>query len=150
MKQKWWLIISIIILLGLTYPFVFPSRGWSTLGGKNKQPQVIINGKTINVEIAKTDTERQKGLSGRTSLDANAGMLFIFPKADIWPFWMKDTKIPLDIIYINNNHIVDMTTLQPQNGDNIPQYTPQNKANYVLELNANSGFKVSDEVKINL
>lgn len=138
MKRNWWLILIIVIALALTFPYVF----------KSKQPQVSIDGKTFNVEIAQTDAEHTKGLSGRDFLAPDAGMLFIFPSSDIHTFWMKDTLIPLDIIYINDNNIVEITTLQPQNGDNIPKYTPQNKANYVLELNANSGFKVDDEVKI--
>jgi len=88
----------------------------------------------------------------RSHLDANSGMLFVFPKSDIQTFWMKDTLIPLDIVWLNNNRIVEMTTLQIPNGDTIPEYTPKNKANYVLELNAGeiikNDFKVGDVVKI--
>ena len=147
MKQKWWLIGSIIILLALTYPFVFSK--------KNKQaPQVRIKNKTIQVEIVKTDIERQKGLSNRISLDDDSGMLFVFSKPDIYPFWMKDTLIPLDIIWIKDNKIVDMTQLQPQHGDNISSYTPKEPANYVLEVNANytknNNISIGDEVKFQL
>lgn len=138
MKKNWVLITIIVGLLAITYPLVF----------KNKPSIVIINSKKINVELATTDKERIKGLSGRSTLSPDTGMLFIFPTTDIWPFWMKDTKIPLDIIWINNNIIVDTTTLNIPMNNNIPQYTPQNKANYVLEVNANSGFKIGDKIKI--
>ena len=138
MKKNWWLIIILVVALIVTFPYVF----------KKTKPQVIINDKTFNIELAKTSAELTKGLSNRDYLAPDAGMLFIFSKTDIWPFWMKDTRIPLDIIWIQNNKIVDITTLQPQNGDNIPEYSPKEKANYVLEINADSGFKVGDKVKI--
>jgi uncharacterized membrane protein (UPF0127 family) len=146
MKNKWILILIITFALVLTYPFIF----------KNKNPKVIINGKTISIEIARTDTERAKGLSNRDYLAADSGMLFVFPKSDIYPFWMKDTKIPLDIVWINastslsTGKIVDIVTLTPQTSDSIPEYSPKEKANYVLELNANSGFKIGDEVDIKI
>lgn len=138
MKRNWWLILIIVMALAVTFPYVF----------KKRSPQVIIGNRTYGVELAQTEEQMQKGLSGRDHLDINAGMLFVFPASDIYPFWMKDTLIPLDIIYINNNIIVDIATLQPQNSSDIPQYTPTQKANFVLELNANSGFKVGDEVNI--
>lgn len=125
---------------------------------KSASPQgiVLINNQQFNIEIARTDAERQKGLMGRTSLDINAGMLFVFPSSDIYSFWMKETLIPLDIIFINNNKIVELTSLQPQNPQDtlIPQYTPKNKANYVLELPAGTAskhnFQPGNPVKINL
>ena len=145
MKRNWWLILILIVLLVITFPFVF----------KKKSPQVIIGNKIFNVELAEKPEAIQKGLMGRPSLAPDAGMLFIFGRADIYPFWMKNTLIPLDIIWINastslsTGKIVEVTTLQPPADNNNPlTYTPKEKANYVLELNANSGFKVGDEVKI--
>jgi uncharacterized membrane protein (UPF0127 family) len=150
MKQKWWLIISIIILLALTYPFVFSKKNTNI-------SQVEINGKIIKVEIAKTDEARNKGLSNRKTLEANSGMLFIFDKPGIHPFWMKDTLIPLDIIWLTPSKtkgiytIVDMTQLQPQRGDNVPSYTPKKEAQYALEVNANyarnNNISIGDEIK---
>lgn len=137
-KNYWWILIICIVLFAL-YPFVFRTT---------KTTQVIINSKIFNIEVADNDAERAKGLSGRDYLASDTGMLFVFPKADIWPFWMEGTKIPLDIIYIDNNKIVEVTTLAPPTDGNIPSYTPTQKAQYVLELNANSGFKVGDSVQI--
>jgi len=143
MNKKWFVSI-ILILLALTFPFVFP---------RNKVVKVEIGGKTITAEIAKTDTQRVKGLSGRDHLDNDKGMLFVFPQNGLYSFWMKNTKIPLDIIWINNNKIADQTTLDPQIDDQIPQYTPKNPANYVLEVNAGfleeNQIKIGDEVKLN-
>lgn len=150
MKQKWWLIGSIIVLLALTYPFVFSKNNTNI-------SQVEIKGKIIKVELARNDETRTKGLSNIKTLEANSGMLFIFPKSDIHPFWMKETLIPLDIIWITPSRakglytIVDMTQLQPQRGDNIPSYTPKKEAMYVLEVNANyaknNNINIGDEVK---
>lgn len=137
MKYFWIIIILVILAILILQLFKEP-----------KVPHVTINNKIYTVEVAKTEFERTKGLSGRTQLDPNSGMLFVFDKPNIYPFWMKNTLIPLDIIYINNNKVVEIATLQPQGGENIPRYTPQNNANYVLELNAGSGVKVGDEVKI--
>ena len=140
MKRNWWLILIIVCALAATFPYVF----------KTKSPQVKIGDKIFNIEIAKTNVERAKGLSGRDSLAPDTGMLFIFPRSDIYSFWMKDTSIPLDILWIQDNKIVDITTLNPPTDNYIPSYTPKEKANYVLELNANSGLKIGENVKIEI
>ncbi len=142
--KYWWVLIIVLVIVVIGLGVFFFCR--------NKKPQVTINNKTFNVEVALTDAQREKGLSGRTELDANSGMLFVFPKSDIETFWMKETKIPLDIIWIDDSKIVEMTTLDPQIGTDIPSYTPKNKANYVLEINAGmaseDNIKVGDSVKI--
>ena len=103
----------------------------------------------------------------RTNLLEYKGMLFVFDFEGIYGVWMKDTLIPLDIIWLAPSlgsrarlesevegmyRIVDMTTLQPQTFNNIPQYTPKSPAEYVLEVNENftmkNGIKIGDEIKI--
>jgi uncharacterized protein len=147
-KQYFYLFFILLILIFVAFIFNFGSSE----DIKNKTVYVIINNHKFNVEIADTEIKREQGLMNREHLDENAGMLFVFPKPDIQTFWMKNTHIPLDIIWIENNQIVEMTSLEPQRGDNIPEYTPKNKANYVLELNAGLaqryGFKIGNEVKI--
>ncbi len=90
---------------------------------------------TLSAELATTNEARAKGLSNRESLATHTGMLFLFPSTDIYPFWMKDTQIPLDIIWLNDKKVVEITSLEPANGLSIPQHTPSKKANAVLELN---------------
>lgn len=121
-----------------------------------ENPTITIGGKTFAVEVADTDEERAKGLSGRDNLDEEKGMLFVFERPVLSSFWMKDTRIPLDIIFIDNNRIVTIYEgVQPQ--PNVPnnqlqRYTSTEPAKYVLEVNAGLskryGFQKQDEVKI--
>ena len=94
------------------------------------------NGSKISTETARTPSEWQQGLSGRTSLGKLSGMIFLFPVPGTHPFWMKNTLIPLDIIWLDNKKVVEIATLAPQDGVSIPQHTPQHNADAVLEINA--------------
>lgn len=142
--RKILVLILAILVLGALLILIYPYT--------KKKATVIINNQKFSVEVARTQSQQEKGLSGRGHLDHNSGMLFVFEKSDIYSFWMKDTLVPLDIIWIDNNQIVEMTTLNPPIGDNIPEYTPKNKAKYVLELPAGTkeryNFKAGDPVEI--
>ena len=112
---------------------------------------VKIGNKSYSAIIAKSDKDRMKGLSGRNSLDKNTGMLFVFDKKAPYPFWMKDMKFPIDIIYIDDNKIVDIfeNVPAPQKGTplyNLPVYKPKADANYVFEINA--GQSTQNSIKI--
>ncbi len=99
------------------------------------------------VEIAKSKHEKKKGLQCRKHLKEDEGMLFIWNFEDYRYFWMKNTNIPLDIIFINSNlEIVDIfLNAKPNRLDLI---SSNQKAMYILELNAgiskNLGLKVGD------
>ena len=120
-----------------------------------KVPQVEIGDAIVIVELAITPEEQAKGLMHRTHLGENKGMLFIFEKEKPLSFWMKNTFIPLDMIFINSeNKIVDFKKAKPCQGENCKQYTSKDDAKYVLEVNA--GFaeqhkvSVGDEIKMNV
>jgi uncharacterized protein len=89
----------------------------------------------LEIEIADDDDERMRGLMDRQNLPDNAGMLFIFPNEELRSFWMKNTYISLDIIYINSQkEIVSIQKYtQPKSTYSIPSEKP---AMYVLEVNA--------------
>jgi len=70
---------------------------------------VTVAGKKVSVEIADTDAKREKGLSERKSLCADCGMLFVFDKPDIYSFWMPEMNFNIDIIWIADNKVADIT-----------------------------------------
>ena len=94
----------------------------------------------INAEFAKTPEELAKGLMNRNSLDENSGMFFIFPNEETRSFWMKDTLIPLDVIFVSSTgRVNEIITLNPCHETEICQfYNSKTPARYVLETNAGS------------
>ena len=107
-----------------------------------KEGELVILKKTtgstkinLDIEIADNDYEIQTGLMYRTSMKSNQGMLFIFDDIRERFFYMKNTKIPLDLIYINENkHIVSFQkNAKPYDESSLPSELP---AKYVLEINA--------------
>ena len=120
------------------------------------QNQVCFGRQCFFVELAKTEAEREKGLMYKTYLNKNAGMLFIFNKEGIYPFWMKNTLISLDIIWIDgNNEVVFIShDAQPCKSLICPTINPSAKAKYVLEINAGmakkTGFKAGDSLELKI
>ncbi len=109
-------------------------------------PTIKVGDVFINVELAVTPHEHAQGLSGRTSLPENQGMLFMFDKPGQYSFWMKDMNFPIDIIWIDENYrIADITkNLSP---DTFPQsFQPSKPAQYVLEVTA--GFADRNNINI--
>lgn len=96
----------------------------------------------IMVELADTTEKRARGLMFRDSLAKNHGMLFTFPEPQQWSFWMKNTRISLDIVWIDRNkkivHIERHVPTCSRTDDGCPQYQPNEGALYVLELAAGS------------
>ena len=90
---------------------------------------------SLNIEIADTDFDIQTGLMYRNSMKNNQGMLFVFDDETKRFFYMKNTKIPLDLIYINaNKNIVSFQkNAKPFDESSLPSNAP---AKYVLEINA--------------
>lgn len=99
---------------------------------------VCFGRRCIRVEIADTQAERELGLQYRHQLADNDGMLFVFTDSGRYGFWMKDTLIPLDIIWLDHNReIVHIQTdVPPCSADPCPVYQPGQDAVYVLEINA--------------
>ncbi len=110
----------------------------STLWAKNKIITIeLANQQKFHCEIANTPETLSRGLMYRDELAQNTGMLFVFPYPDVWPFWMKNTKIQLDMIWLDENRqvIYVVENAQPCQ-DKCPFYQPKqfNKASYVIEL----------------
>ncbi len=99
---------------------------------------VFIPPKTkIEAELAYTDETRATGLMNRESMPQDAGMLFLFSDMDFQTYWMKNTLIPLDLIWLNERkEVVYLVSAPPCQADPCVSYSPQQKAKYVLEVNA--------------
>lgn len=90
---------------------------------------------TLNIEIADSPKEREKGLMNRTELAADAGMLFVFKEPMIPAFWMKDTKIPLDIIFFDpEGQFVNSYSMEPCTENPCPSYKAAAITSYALEV----------------
>ena len=100
---------------------------------------------TFNVEVAKTIEERRIGLMYRKKLLNNEGMLFIFPREKIIQLWMKNTYIPLDVIFISENKvIVDIKKNMEKLSETIVK--SKVKSRYALEFNAGLINKLDIEI----
>ena len=100
--------------------------------------RVCFPGVCYAVELAATPENRQRGLQNRAQLAPDKGMLFVFPVSSAYGFWMKETLIPLDMIWMDQNrriiHIEEH--VPPCESSPCPVYEPAEPALYVLEVNA--------------
>ncbi len=142
-----------IILIGIFVPTLLILNFSLT----RKTPSAIINGKVFAVDVAKSDLEKEKGLSIYNKIPENKGMIFTFETPDYYPFWMKDMKFAIDIIYIRNGKITDIfqNVAFPKSPDEkLEIIKPQEKSDTVLEINAGLSnkynFKKGDLVRINI
>lgn len=115
-----------------------------------------ISDQYFSLDIANSSYLQAKGLSKRPSLCSNCGMIFIFNGESIRYFWMKDTLIPLDMIFVKTNgQVTDIFTANPEIGRSDYQlkiYQSSVPVKYVIELNADTSkkinLKVGDFIKI--
>lgn len=98
-----------------------------------------INGRQYEVTIADTTTERQRGLSGRTSLARDHGMVFVFDQSDRHCMWMKDMRFAIDMLWVNDQGVV-VHQARDVSAETYPQAFCNDSApaRYVIELPAGS------------
>lgn len=109
------------------------------------QPWVELGGHHYVVELAKDDAERARGLMFRESMPGDHGMLFIHDVQEPQAYWMKNTRIPLDILYFDNDRklVTQQRDVPPCSlGNACPPYPSNAPARYVLELNAGQAEKL--------
>jgi len=110
---------------------------WKNMENTQK---VTLNNKKYTLEVARTEEEKRKGLGGREVLNDGDGMIFLYDKTDYLNFWMKDTLIPLQILFVNKCEIVDIAEMavekDPANLQKI--YKSKAKADRAIELNIKS------------
>lgn len=117
------------------------------------EPKVCFAGDCFLVEVADNPIEQARGLMNRQSLGQDHGMLFVFDREEIHSFWMKNTLIPLDVIWIGKDKRVKaIQTLEPCQTEECPHANPGSPALYVLEINGGlaqrSGINAGDAVDI--
>ncbi|MDP3970425.1 MAG: DUF192 domain-containing protein [bacterium] len=118
---------------------------------------VKFNDSEINTYIADEESERNLGLGDIAELEWNQGMLFVYDESDEYSYWMKDVEYPIDIIWLSDDYIVDITENVPPEAEGTSllqyqSYSPHAPVNRVLEVNAGyvqeNNVKIGDIIKI--
>lgn len=137
-------------LLGLFLAFMF--IGCNRSGPTTNLPTtpMTIGSKTYTLEIAAKNDDRDHGLMQRDSMPSDHGMIFVFGKDTEEPFWMENTRIPLDILYVRQDgRVTTIKHMLPYHRESITSDGPYR---YAIELNAgeaeSSGVKNGDTLKI--
>lgn len=139
------LLLAVLVLVGF---FVFRAIPNTAL----QQQIITIRETQFAVDVVRTPIAQARGLSGRTLLAANAGMLFIFDAPQLTGFWMKDMFFPIDIIWITDNRVVGFVEhAQPDDRPERTIYYPPVSIDTVLEVPSGtitrSGIHIGDAVQ---
>jgi hypothetical protein len=144
-------IVIVMIIAGIASYY-----GWFGETERGRQATVMIGNAVFNAEVRDTAAGRAQGLSGRDSLGAQEGMLFLFGTPGDYGFWMKDMNFPIDIVWIREGEVVWITeNAEPEPGKSmfsLTSYNPPTSADTVLEINAGEavkyGIKAGDVVVV--
>lgn len=109
------------------------SQGAGSCEGFEPKAILEVAGARFTLEIADSFDEKQQGLMGRTELAPDAGMVFRWDDVAERSFWMKDTRIPLDLIAIEGGEVVSVATMEPCTADPCPS-TRTGPASQVVEI----------------
>ena len=138
----------IYILLAIVFVIFAAQRLFFSQSSTQKpDPNILyINTTPVHLTYATTEAQRMQGLSGKSSLGADEGMLFVFDAPEEAGIWMKDMKFPLDIVWIDENYKI-FDVKEHATPESYPKiFTPSAKASYVLEVN--DGFLQKNQIKI--
>ena len=135
----------IIITSTIAVVFIFAAGLFLVIKNNSSYKKIKLGDVILKTEIALSADEKQKGLSGRDYMKENNGMLFIFPQSGLYPFWMKDMKFPIDIIWLDDG--LKIIGLEKNiNPNTFPEkFSPPSPAKFVLEVN--SGWSDENEIK---
>lgn len=144
------LLLTLFFLIAIYIIFIFVYRP------KTKTIVIELGKSKYNFEIAKTISQKTLGLSARNTLCKNCGMIFVYSSENIYPFWMKNTLIPLDMIWLDKSgKIVTYHHAVPEPKTPVTQlkiYKNSTPAQYILEINSNDfeklNLKIGDIIKL--
>lgn len=144
MTKRRWVVYGVmgVLLVGTVFALQQPAFA----PYESNIQQVSLRGKTFFLEIAETQPEREKGLSGRNHVAADGGMLFVFDTPDTYCFWMKDTLVSLDMLWFDENYrlIHRAQSVQP---DSYPtSFCSPRNAKYVVELPAGTTERLNVQI----
>ena len=133
--KKVWILIGLVIMM--IFIIIF-------LSYNQEKTEVCFEENCFLVELAKTDVEKERGLIFRKSLENNRGMLFIFNEEGGYNFWMKNTLITLDIIWINSEkEVVYIEHRAEPCSETCESITPGVNSQFVLEINGDIAKKLN-------
>ena len=151
---------------GLTFMIAISQLLFATMGlcdsqvPSNRDLATITTpkGAVISTEIADTPAKRSQGLMFRKDMPHDHGMLFVFNKSGHWTFWMKNTKMSLDILWIDDSkkvvHVEPNVSICTRTDEGCPRYHTPKESHYVLELKAGMaqhfGITVGSQLKMSL
>jgi uncharacterized protein len=151
--MKYTNLLLLVILLGLLIALmVLPPAGChgKSGGSELRTVRMKIGQRTFTLEVADTPASRERGLMFRESMPEDHGMIFVFPDESVRRFWMKNTRIPLDIIFVDaSQQVVSIHPLRPLDLIGVSSGEP---AKWAIELNRDvagkAGVKVGDRLQI--
>ena len=133
--KKVWILIGLVIMM--IFIIIF-------LSYNQEKTEVCFEENCFLVELAKTDVEKERGLMFKKSLENNRGMLFIFNEEGRYNFWMKNTLITLDIIWINSEkEVVYIEHSAEPCSETCESIIPRVNAQFVLEINGGVAKKLN-------
>lgn len=144
MKKQAIFLCAGVFFLVVSIPFFFFEKSSQSNGVR-----VRVGNAVFSVDIADTESSRERGLGGQAALCDMCGMLFLFDYSDTYGFWMKDMRFPIDILWIRDGRIVHIEH-RVDFHDQQKVYRPDQSADRVLEIAAGScekwGIRVGDPV----
>lgn len=145
MKHRSYIYVAVVAAVVLAAVFLYWRQTLAPAGIVTIGDDIVVS-----VEVANTPRTHEQGLSGHAPLGPNEGMLFLFPDTKVYAFWMKDMLFPIDIIWIREGRIVDITTdvAVPVEGQELQLYRPIEVIDTVLEVKA--GFAREHGLKLGL
>ncbi|NCO12438.1 DUF192 domain-containing protein [Candidatus Pacearchaeota archaeon] len=154
-------IIGLIIVLGIVFgSLIYGSQYNSDMSNSTSQTslekgnysKLKVGDAVLNVEVVRDISLQSKGLSGRQEIGSD-GMLFVFPSKRIPSFWMKEMNFDLDMIWIKDGRVLEITRNIPKpanNNDQLKMYSPSQPIDQILEVYAGDslrlGIEFGDEV----